>query len=75
MTPTPILTHKWTATGRGDIVELEVTVENLGSADANSIYVLAGFDAGGNKLWKAKESLPFHLFSVGVSQGLIPSRG
>lgn len=61
MTPTPVLTHDWRATGRGSTVDLEVTVENLGSAAANSAYILAGFDAGDNRLWNAEESQPFNL--------------
>ncbi len=61
MKPTPILTHDWNATGRGNTVEMEVTVENLGSAAANDAYILVGFDAGDNKLWNAEESQPFNL--------------
>jgi len=65
MVPTPILTHTWSATGKGNVVELEVTVQNLGSAAAYDVYVLAGFDAGGSKSWNAEES---GLFQVSVSR-------
>ena len=61
MVPTPILTHDWSATGTGSIVELGVTVHNLGSAPADSIYILAGFDAGGGMLWNPKKSQPFQV--------------
>jgi len=61
MTPTPILTHDWNARGKGSFVELEVTVENLGSAPSYDTYVLAGFDAGGGLLWNPQESQHFTL--------------
>lgn len=61
MVPTPVLTHTWSATGKGSVVELEVTVQNLGSAAAYDVYVLAGFDAGGNKLWNPEESSLFQV--------------
>ncbi len=61
MVPTPVLTHTWTATGSGSIVELEVTVQNLGSSPAYGVYILSGFDAGGDKLWNPEESEPFQV--------------
>jgi len=61
MTPAPILTHAWTARGEGSVVKLEVTVQNLGSAGAYGVYVLAGFDAGEGVLWNAQQCLPFQL--------------
>lgn len=61
MTPTPILTHTWTAKCEGTIVHLEVMVENLGSATAQDVYVLAGFDAGADMLWNSKKSQPFNV--------------
>lgn len=61
MAPTPILTHAWSATGEGSVVELEVIVQNLGSAAAYDVYVLAGFDAGGGKVWNMEESGSFQL--------------
>lgn len=61
MTPTPILTHNWDATIRGNTAEMEITVENLGSQSADDVYVLVGFDAGGGKLWNPEESETFDL--------------
>jgi hypothetical protein len=61
MAPTPILTHTWSATGKGNVVELDVTVQNLGSATAFDVYVFAGFDAGGGKVWNAEESGSFQV--------------
>ena len=61
MTPVPILTHNWTATGKGSVVELQVTVSNLGSVAALGIYIFAGFDAGNNQVWNPEQSSPFQL--------------
>lgn len=61
MIPTPILTHEWEAQGKGIMAETMVTVKNLGSATAHNIYVYAGFDAGGDKLWNPQESKIFTL--------------
>lgn len=65
MTPIPILTHTWSAAGRGGVVDLQVTVSNLGSAAAQGVYVFAGFDAGDNQVWNPQQSLPFQ---VGVDE-------
>ena len=61
MTPTPILTHSWSATYEGNNVVLEVTIDNLGSAVADNVYVRAGFDAGEKMQWNAQASQPFEL--------------
>ena len=61
MIPAPILTHEWSLKSRGSVVELEVTVSNLGSATAYNVSVLAGFDNGEGMLWNGKESKPFQL--------------
>ena len=62
MVPTPILTHTWEeGIGEGSILKLEVIVENLGTAAADEVYAVAGFDAGEGKLWNAQESQPFEL--------------
>jgi hypothetical protein len=61
MTPIAILTHTWTAMGEGRTVDLKVTIENLGTAAATDVYVLAGFDAGENTLWNAQQSQAFEL--------------
>ena len=68
LTPTPILVHTWSATGKGSIVELEVIVQNLGSAIADDVYIFAGFDAGEDMFWNIQES---ELFDVGVNQQVI----
>ena len=65
MIPTPVLTHDGSVKGIGDIVQVEVKVYNLGTAPANNVSVLAGFDAGNGMLWNGKESQPFTL---GVNQ-------
>ncbi len=65
MTPTPILTHHWSATVRGAAVEVEVTVENLGTLGADGVYILAGFDGGGDMLWNSEES---EIFALPVDQ-------
>ena len=61
MIPTPILTHDWSITSRGNIGELEVTVYNLGTATAYNVSVLAGFDAGEGMLWNGEQSEPFQV--------------
>ncbi len=76
MVPTPIITHRWAATTTEKLwnsritdytVELEVTVENLGSRLADSVHILAGFDAGDGKIWNAVES---QFFDLPVGQGV-----
>lgn len=60
--PTPILTQSWNSKYiTSDTIELTVTIKNEGTAIARDAYVLAGFDAGENKLWSAKESDKFTL--------------
>ncbi len=61
MTPIPVLTQSMQASGSGNILEVEVSMENLGTAGAKDCYVLAGFDAGEGKLWNTKESSRFTL--------------
>ena len=61
MTPAPILAHSWTGTIKGNAVNLEVTVENLGSATADDVYILVGFDASEGKIWNPEESRRFEL--------------
>jgi len=61
MIPTPILTHEWKARGKGISAEMEVVVQNLGSATAHNVFIFAGFDAGDSKLWNAKKSETFIL--------------
>ena len=61
MIPVPILTHEGSIKGRGYIAEVEVMVSNLGTAPANNVTVLSGFDAGGGMIWNPQESEPFKL--------------
>jgi hypothetical protein len=58
---TAILTHDWTGQYGDEVLELKVTIENLGTATADDAYVLAGFAAEGNKLWNTQESDLFDL--------------
>ena len=65
--PIPILTHNWTSKPDGNLLKLEVVIENLGSAVADGVYVYAGFDAGDNKAWNSENS---PLFSVGINKSV-----
>jgi hypothetical protein len=60
--PIPVLTHTWGAKQvSSEIIELSIEVRNDGTAIAENVYVLAGFDAGENRLWNARESERFDL--------------
>ena len=59
--PVPILTHDWKSESSRGKLTMTVTVENLGTAAADGVYVYAGFDAGNNMLWNTKESATFNL--------------
>jgi hypothetical protein len=61
MLPMPIITHEWQGKIGSDIAEIEITVNNLGTQSAEDVYIIAGFDAGDDKLWNAKESEMFDL--------------
>jgi hypothetical protein len=61
MAPAPILTRDWDATIRGNTAKVKIEVENLGSESANGVHILAGFDAGGGKLWNPEQSKTFDL--------------
>lgn len=61
MKPVPIITHSWTTRGMKTYLELQVKVNNLGTAPASGVYVYAGFDAGDNKCWNSQTSQPFQL--------------
>ena len=63
--PVPILTHSWTGKGRGIYEDLTIIVSNLGSADAQGVYVYAGFDAGNNQLGNPQKS---QVFNIGIDQ-------
>ena len=68
MIPVPILSHEGSINGRGYIAEVKLTVSNLGTAQANDVTVLAGFDAGGGMVWNPQQSEPFNL---GVGQQVV----
>jgi len=58
----PILSHDWQSeSSRYNKLTLTVTVENLGTAAADGVYVYTGFDAGNDMLWNTKESAAFDL--------------
>jgi len=70
MTPIPVLTHYWEAIITERLInsqvteytiKLDVSVENLGSALADDVYILAGFDAGEGRIWNTVESPTFDL--------------
>jgi len=61
MQPVPILTHNWESTGRVGYADLNITVSNLGSADARDVYVFAGFDAGSDQVWNSEKSDYFNI--------------
>lgn len=65
MVPVPILTHTWTSTGHGLYADLKVVVTNLGSAEAQNVYVYAAFDAGANLVWSPQNS---PTFTIGIDQ-------
>lgn len=68
MVPVPILTAEWTSKAKGLVVELKVTVNNLGSALAENVYVYAGFDAGNDQCWNPGKS---SLFQLDVNESVV----
>lgn len=66
MVPIPILTHTWSYSGTTRLLELKVIVDNLGSAQAQGVYIDVGFDAGNNQWWNSKHS-PVSDIDVGGS--------
>lgn len=71
MLPVPILTTDFDVIDiqyvyeTGYILDLKVTVQNLGSASANNVTVWAGFDAGENLAWNGQTS---QSFSIGINE-------
>ena len=59
--PVPLLTHTWKAMAEERSYELTTVVENLGTAPVHDTYILAGFDAGQNRLWNPVKSDSFAL--------------
>jgi len=68
MTPVAILTHNWESSVKGNYLELKVTVNNVGSAIAENVYIYSGFDAGNNQCWNSQRSQPFTL---GVDESMV----
>lgn len=68
--PIPILTHDWDADRYTSYIEVSVTVENVGTASADEVYVFAGLDAGDDMLWNPQQSGTFNL-QAGHSQSII----
>jgi hypothetical protein len=60
-TPQPVITHTWHGQRGRSTYELHVTVKNEGTAAASGLSILAGFDAGNEKLWNIAESDTFLL--------------
>lgn len=76
--PTPILLHTWSGTSRGLTYTLKITVENLGTADAESLFVEAGFDTGDDVILNAERSSTISLkagYSVEVTIVLVAPEG
>lgn len=59
--PVPILVDDFTVEGTGSLAEADVKVTNLGTAPAQNVVILAGFDAGGGIVWNSQQSQPFTL--------------
>ncbi|MFC1899720.1 hypothetical protein ACFLXP_05275 [Chloroflexota bacterium] len=59
--PTPILTYHWEAQQIGTVIKLETTINNVGTATAEDVYVFAGFDTGGDNVWNPEQSELFQL--------------
>lgn len=69
MNPAPIITHEWSAGSGGSFLELQVVVSNIGSGTASNVVVMAGYDAGNDKLWNPAVSDTFDL-EVGMKMML-----
>lgn len=64
--PVPIITHEWEAVRKYSsfgqwYYELEIRVDNLGTATAYGLSAVAAFDAGDNMIWNRTESPSFDL--------------
>ena len=59
--PVPMITHKWEITTEDHYWKLTMTVENLGPAPIQDVYILAGFDAGADELWNTGKSTNIDL--------------
>lgn len=59
--PVPIVTHTGNFTADGMLTSVNLVVSNLGTAAADNVTVLVGFDAGSDTLWNAEQCEPFVL--------------
>jgi len=64
--PVPITTHEWESVRSYSLFgqsyyELEIRVDNLGTATAYGLSVVTAFDAGDNMIWNRTESSLFDL--------------
>ena len=59
--PIPVMTHSWKATIEEKHYKLTTVVENLGTAVAHDIHILAGFYAGEDRILNSATSDPFDL--------------
>ncbi len=78
MTPVPILTSYFNASGSGSTLNVDVTVDNEGTADAQAVSVVVGFDDGQGNVVNSKECPRFNLVQGGkntVSLSVTPPSG
>ncbi|MFH0846908.1 MAG: hypothetical protein V1894_02475 [Chloroflexota bacterium] len=61
MTPVPVVTQSMDASGVGTSLNVSLSIQNLGTAEAKDCYVLAGFDVGEGSLLNTQESSRFTL--------------
>lgn len=62
LNPIPMCVQNWTAQWNGrNLIDVTVSVTNLGSAMAENIRVVSSFDAGENRVWSRQESEIFNL--------------
>ena len=59
--PWAVIEHKWTGQRQRATYDLHVTIENQGTASADGCSVLAGFDAGEERIWNTSKSETFDL--------------
>ena len=59
--PAPVMTHSWKATIEERRYKLTTVVENLGTAVAHDIHILAGFYAGEDRILNSTTSESFDL--------------
>ena len=60
------MTSDWTVKANGTFIELTIKVSNLGSADAQGVYVRAGLDTGNDTWWNSKNSQTANVSVDGI---------